>query len=161
MHCNAPTFVFNCIFWGNTGSIFNTNAGINSCIVQGGYTPCANCPDGNGNADPLFLAPASGNYSLASCSPGIDTGNDNINPTTTDLAGTPRTFEAIPGGQVIDLGAYEFQSSTPQVVFFADADNDGFGNANAIAFGCTAPAGHVANNTDCNDGNPAIYSGCP
>ena len=161
LHCNTAIDVFNSVFWGNTGSIYNATAGINNCIVQGGYTPCTNCPNGNGNADPLYLAPASGNFSLAACSPAIDTGNDNINPTTTDLAGNPRNFEANPGGQVIDLGAYEFQSTTPQVAFYADADGDGFGDANAITYGCTAPPGHVANNTDCNDGNPAIYPGAP
>ena len=161
MHCNTAMFTFNCIFWGNTNSIFNATAAINNCIVEGGYSPCTNCPNGNGNVNPLFLAPASGNYSLAACSPAIDTGNDNINATTTDLANNPRQFNAIPGGPVIDLGAYEYQSSTPQVAFYADADNDGFGNANAITYGCTAPPGHVANSTDCNDGNAAIHPGAP
>lgn len=161
LHCNTAIFLFNSIFWGNSNSIFNATAAINNCIVEGGYTPCTACPNGTGNSNPLFLAPASGNYSLAACSPGIDTGNDNINNTTTDLANNPRSFQAIPGGAIIDIGAYEYQSATPQVAFYADTDGDGFGNASSITYGCTAPVGHVANSTDCNDGNAAIHPGTP
>jgi hypothetical protein len=162
LHCNTAISLFNSVFWANTGSIFNASGAINNCIVEGGYSPCTACPNGNGNSNPLFLAPASGNYSLAACSPGIDTGNDNGNTTTTDLANNPRSFQAIPGGgAIIDIGAYEYQSTTPQVAFYADTDADGFGNANAITYGCNAPAGHVANNTDCNDGSASIHPGAP
>ncbi len=43
-----------------------------------------------------------------------------------------------------------------QTVFFADADGDGFGNINDTLHRCTAPAGYVNNNTDCDDNNNAI-----
>jgi hypothetical protein len=48
--------------------------------------------------------------------------------------------------------------------FYADSDNDGYGNKNISLMACTAPAGYVANNTDCND-NPQsggnIHPGVP
>lgn len=43
--------------------------------------------------------------------------------------------------------------------FFADEDNDGYGNANAMVYSCFAPPGYVADNTDCNDANSAMHPG--
>jgi hypothetical protein len=40
--------------------------------------------------------------------------------------------------------------------FYADADNDGYGNPNASVQACSAPAGYVANGNDCNDNNSAV-----
>ena len=42
-----------------------------------------------------------------------------------------------------------------QSSFYADGDNDGYG-AGAAVLACTAPAGHVSSNTDCDDSNSAI-----
>jgi hypothetical protein len=41
-------------------------------------------------------------------------------------------------------------------LFYADADGDGFGNPAIDTLVCNAPAGYVANNTDCNDANALI-----
>ncbi len=42
--------------------------------------------------------------------------------------------------------------------WFADADGDGFGDAASAVATCDgAPAGYIADNTDCNDGNVDIY----
>ena len=44
------------------------------------------------------------------------------------------------------------------VTYYQDADNDGFGTSAVTAISCTgAPVGYVANNTDCNDANAAIF----
>jgi MYXO-CTERM domain-containing protein len=43
--------------------------------------------------------------------------------------------------------------------WYADADADGYGNPAAITNSCNQPAGHVANNTDCNDTVAAINPG--
>ncbi|MEO6037704.1 MAG: putative metal-binding motif-containing protein, partial [Saprospiraceae bacterium] len=45
--------------------------------------------------------------------------------------------------------------------FYADADGDGFGNLNVSLLACTAPAGYVADHTDCNDANAALHPGVP
>jgi hypothetical protein len=41
-------------------------------------------------------------------------------------------------------------------LFYADADNDGFGDLSNDSLSCSAPAGYVANSTDCNDTDVAI-----
>ena len=46
-------------------------------------------------------------------------------------------------------------SITP-TLFYADTDNDGFGDLTNDSLSCSAPVGFVANNTDCNDANAAI-----
>jgi uncharacterized protein YebE (UPF0316 family) len=43
--------------------------------------------------------------------------------------------------------------------FYRDADADGFGNVMVQTQACQAPAGYVANSTDCNDQNPAVFPG--
>lgn len=44
--------------------------------------------------------------------------------------------------------------------YYADVDNDGYGNPLvSTTGGCTPPLGYVANNTDCNDANAAIKPG--
>ncbi|HND29147.1 MAG TPA: MopE-related protein, partial [Myxococcota bacterium] len=40
--------------------------------------------------------------------------------------------------------------------WYRDADSDGYGDATNTAAGCTAPAGYVAENTDCDDRDAAV-----
>jgi hypothetical protein len=44
---------------------------------------------------------------------------------------------------------------TPQT-FYADTDNDGFGDATVDSLSCSIPVGFVLNNTDCNDADSLI-----
>lgn len=46
-------------------------------------------------------------------------------------------------------------SITP-TLFYADADNDGFGDLTNDSLSCSTPVGYVANSTDCNDADAAI-----
>ncbi len=51
-------------------------------------------------------------------------------------------------------------TALPNAIWFADSDGDGYGNAGQSQTTCTgAPSGHVADNTDCNDGNASINPG--
>lgn len=43
-----------------------------------------------------------------------------------------------------------------QNTYYADTDGDGFGDANNTTQACTAPAGFVENDTDCDDNNAAV-----
>lgn len=57
---------------------------------------------------PLFRDAAHGDYTLAEDSQAIDKGNNTYVTTETDLAGNPRIVNGI-----VDIGAYEFQGSSP------------------------------------------------
>lgn len=46
---------------------------------------------------------------------------------------------------------------TATATWYTDADGDGHGDINTGLQSCTAPSGHVANSTDCDDGNAAIH----
>ena len=48
---------------------------------------------------------------------------------------------------------------TTPTTYYADADNDTYGNPASTLQSCTLPGGYVLNNTDCNDGNAAIHPG--
>jgi hypothetical protein len=43
--------------------------------------------------------------------------------------------------------------------FYADADGDGFGDADSTVLGCTPPSGAVADATDCLDTDATVYPG--
>lgn len=55
-----------------------------------------------------------------------------------------------------------FSEAVSCVTFYADADGDGFGDANNTIEDCTAPENFVANSDDCDDNNPNlnIQEGC-
>ncbi|HYV92924.1 MAG TPA: MopE-related protein, partial [Chitinophagales bacterium] len=76
--------------------------------------------------------------------------NDNNNAVHPGVAEVCNTIDDNCNGQ-IDEGV--------QSTFYADADNDTYGNANSTTLACTAPAGFVSDNTDCDDGNGSVHPG--
>ncbi len=48
---------------------------------------------------------------------------------------------------------------TPSLTWYADLDGDGYGRASATRDRCDAPAGYVANATDCDDARSGVYPG--
>ena len=44
-------------------------------------------------------------------------------------------------------------------IYYSDADGDGYGNPSVSTEACSAPAGYVTNNTDCDDTNAGINPG--
>lgn len=127
-----------CILWGNTAtagasvylgaypwsSVRTATATVEFCDVQDGRGSAATEPDckltwdadSNINRDPLFVAPADGDYHLAPDSACINTGDPAYTPKPgqTDLDGGPRLM-----GSAIDLGAYEFGGLGPVYRFWS------------------------------------------
>ena len=54
-------------------------------------------------------------------------------------------------------GAIDEDAATSAATWFLDADADGFGDPDSSLPACAAPAGHVANSTDCDDAGAAIH----
>ena len=105
-----PT-VTNSIFYDNQGNAIANEGGltvVTNSIVQGGYAG-----DGNLDTDPVFVDAENGDLRLASSSPGIDVGNNEVvadpDPTNPpqDIVGNPRIFN-----NTVDLGAYEFNPTS-------------------------------------------------
>lgn len=50
---------------------------------------------------------------------------------------------------------------TDAQIWYADTDGDRFGDPDTAVVDCAAPEEHVADGTDCDDGNSAVYPGAP
>ena len=137
-----PTLA-NCIFWSNKEGSFTTTTGASianssstpaysHCIVansggSAGWNSVLGSDNGNNlDVNPLFLlevAPAAapdagGNLRLSTNSPAINVGDNDANPSSTDLDGNPRKVGTI------DLGAFE-QQGIAYVDPSASAPNNG------------------------------------
>lgn len=113
-----PTATFvNCIVYGNQAPqairVAAGTANVSYSDIEGGFSGA-----GNIDADPLFVDPSNGDYSIGAGSPAIDAGNNDAVPSgvTEDIAGNDR-FVDDPATQdtghgsapIVDMGAYEFQ----------------------------------------------------
>ena len=43
-----------------------------------------------------------------------------------------------------------------KILYYADTDGDGFGDANNTTYNCSEPTGYTTNDLDCDDGNGAV-----
>lgn len=63
-----------------------------------------------------------------------------------------------------DTNGCETAVTNPDLIYFADLDEDGRGDPNATQFACdpnTPPMGYVADDSDCDDTNPNTYGAGP
>jgi hypothetical protein len=100
-----------------------------------------------------------------------------VNPTSTSTTNTTICASALPyswngftltgaGSQIYHTTNYVGCDSAAtlnltvisQITYYADADNDGFGDAATSQLACTQPTGYVTNNTDCDDAVTAIHA---
>ncbi|RYZ39545.1 MAG: hypothetical protein EOP49_30160, partial [Sphingobacteriales bacterium] len=66
--------------------------------------------------------------------------------TSVDRTDAPGNATAVTSNNTVTLAI------TPNTTYYADLDNDGFGNPNSSTLSCTgAPQSYVTDNTDCND----------
>ena len=60
----------------------------------------------------------------------------------------------------VGLNEQSLKTSCTVITWYPDNDGDGYGDpAGPTTDRCNAPAGHVANSSDCNDGNPNVNPG--
>ncbi len=113
---DATTTAANCIVWGNSDEQIAGSGTISWSSVHGNYPG-----EGNIDADPRFIDPANGDYRLGDGSPCIDAGNNSLVPPESefDLDGNPRFVNdfGMPDmgdgtAPIVDMGCYEFQSSS-------------------------------------------------
>ena len=153
--CTAPTgYVSDNTDCDDTNAA-NNPAGIEVCdtvdndcdtqIDEGGTNVFYADTDGDGFGDPAVTTLA--------CFAPVGFVSDNTDCDDTDNGINPGATEICDGidqncNFAIDEGAF--------TTFYADNDNDGFGDPAVTALACSAPAGFVADNTDCDDTNNAI-----
>ena len=86
---------------------------------------------------------------------------DNTDCDDTNAAGHPGATEVCNG--IDDDCDTLVDDADPDCVglttYYRDADGDGYGDPNDSVDACTAPAGYVDDNTDCDDTNAAVHPG--
>lgn len=114
------TDVANSIFWGNTTVGGNITKSISplyllagnslevfNSIDQAGFNDASITNTTNTSSlDPLFNSVITGDYSLSSSSPGLNSGDNSFVTTITDLSNNSRIINT-----TVDMGAYEFLGS--------------------------------------------------
>ena len=106
--------------------------------------------DGDGQGDP--------SAALASCTKpdGYATTSDDCDDTNDAVfSGAQEVCNGVDDD--CDLAVDEEASDV--VTFFADVDDDGFGDANSSTNDCEAPSGYVADATDCDDADELAFPG--
>ena len=73
-----------------------------------------------------------------------------------DQAHYPQPGQLVEGGQILALFNPSTLAACPPSTWYADTDNDSFGNKNDSLLACDAPVGYVSNKNDCDDSNASI-----
>jgi hypothetical protein len=117
-------------------------------IDENGTFPFYQDSDGDGWGNP--------NISVQACftPPGYVSNNGDCNDNNSNI--NPGATEICDG---IDNNCNGQTDENGNTTFYADNDNDGFGNPNITIVACNAPSGYVSNNGDCNDNNSNINPG--
>lgn len=117
-------------------------------IDEGGTTVFYRDADGDGYGSPSVTTQA------CSAPPGYVSNNSDCNDNA--MAIRPGAPEMCNGVDDDCDGAIDESGTT---VFYRDADSDGYGSASVTTQACSAPAGYVSNNLDCNDFNASVRPG--
>ena len=134
-------------------------------------TEAGDCTDGADNdGDGLFDCDDDGCSGAPDCQPEDDVDGDGYTAEDGDCDDT--NADAYPGAiEVCDDAdvdedcdgladdADDSVSADSRSAWYTDTDGDGYGSPGTEVLQCDAPAGHVADNTDCDDTNEAVNPG--
>ncbi len=125
---------------------------IDECVVNGSGSVFYADADGDGFGDPAV--------SQTACTAPDGYVSDNTDCDDTDAAVNPAALEIC---KLIDDNCNgsidEGDGNGTGTTYFADTDNDGYGDAAISQTACTAPVGFVTDGTDCDDSNAAVNPG--
>jgi hypothetical protein len=76
-----------------------------------------------------------------------------------DAAISPGATELCDGADDDCDGVTDEDDAVDALTWYADADNDGYGDGGAAAAACEAPSGYTADSSDCDDSDAAISPG--
>ena len=109
--------------------------------------------DGDGFGDPSAL--------VTTCDEPADAVSDDTDCDDTDSSVNPAATELCNGLDDDCDGTVDEADAADASTWYADSDGDGFGDATTTTDACDAPAGYLADDTDCDDTDATIYPGAP
>jgi hypothetical protein len=107
--------------------------------------------DGDGFGDPATA--------VAQCAAPASAVSNGLDCDDTRVAVAPGALERCDGFDNDCDGFTDNEAAIDAPRWFADADGDGYGNAANSGVSCIAPNGYLADGSDCDDRNVAIYPG--
>jgi hypothetical protein len=94
--------------------------------------------------------------SATACTPPSGHVDDSTDCDDGDAAVNPAATERCDGVDNDCDGSTDEASAVDAATWYADGDGDGYGDPGSSAPACSQPSGHVANATDCDDGDAAV-----
>lgn len=105
-------------------------------------------------------SPSNWSWNFPGGSPASSTAQNPL--VTYNVPGSYNVTLTADNGNEIDSETKEaYITVLPGETLYADTDGDGWGDPNNTIHACGPVQGYVANNEDCDDGNPLVYPGAP